>query len=61
MMLDIRAIFDDTQDATHCMITYHGMWKLIEHKAGNKNYISDEPLLALELCIYQGTTVQVHC
>jgi hypothetical protein len=59
MIKDFRVFLDNTQDATHRPAIYSGMWELIQHRSRNKTYISDEPLHAMELCIYHGIKVQV--
>jgi len=48
---DLRSLFDNTQDATHCVAIYSGTREFIKHKSRNKTYISDEQLHAKELCI----------
>jgi len=60
MIKDFRALLDNTQDATHRAAIYSGPREFIKLKSGNKTYISDEQLHAMELCIYHGITVQVE-
>jgi hypothetical protein len=60
MIKDFRALLDNTQDATHRMAIYSGMWELIKLNSRNKTYILDEQLHAMELCIYTGIQVQVQ-
>jgi len=58
MIKDLRALLDNTQDATHRGAIYSGTREFIKHKSHNKTYISDEQLHAMELCIYHGIQVQ---
>jgi hypothetical protein len=60
MIKDFRALLDITQDAMHRAAIYRGKPEIIKHKSGNKTYISDEPLHAMELCIYHSIKVQVE-
>jgi len=60
MIKDLRALLDNTQDATHRVAIYTGTQEFIKHKSLNKTYISDEQLHAMELCIYHGIKVQVE-
>jgi len=59
MIQDFRALLDNTQDATHHVAIYSGSRECIKHMSGNKTYILDEQLHAMELCIYHGIKVQV--
>jgi len=60
MIKDFRALLDNTQDATHRVTIYNGMWQFLKHKSCNMTYISDEQLHAMELCIYHGIKFQVE-
>jgi len=60
MIKDFRALLDNTQDATHRVTIYNGMWEFLKHQSRNKTFISDEQLHAMELCIYRGIKVQVE-
>jgi hypothetical protein len=60
MIKDIRALLDDTQDATHRVTIFKGKWQFLKYKSRNKTYISDEQLHTMELCIYHGIKVQVE-
>jgi len=60
MIKDFRALLDNTQNATHRVAIYSGTWECIKHNSRHKTYISDEPLHAMELCIYHGIKVQVE-
>jgi hypothetical protein len=60
MIKDSRALLDNTQDATHRMAIYSSTQEFIKHKCRNKTFVSDEQLHAMELCIYQGSKVQVE-
>jgi hypothetical protein len=60
MIKDFRALHDNTQDAMHRVAIYSSTLEFIKHKSRNKMYISDEPLHAMELCIYRGIKVQVE-
>jgi hypothetical protein len=57
---DFRALLDDTQEAMHHAAIYCGTQEYIMHKSCTKTYILDEPLHAMELCIYHGIKVQVE-
>jgi len=57
---DVRALLDNTQDATHRVAIYSSTREFILHKSYNNTYISDEQLHAMELCIYHGIKVQVE-
>jgi hypothetical protein len=46
-----RALLDNTQDTMHRMAIYSSTWEYIKNNSGNKTYISDEQLHAMELCI----------
>jgi len=60
MIKDFRALLENTQDAIHCVAIYSGTQEFIKYKSHNKTYISDEPVHAMELCIYHGIEVQVE-
>jgi len=60
MIKDFRALIDNTQDTTHRVAIYRGTLEFIKHKSRTNTYISDEPLHAMELCIYHGIKVQVE-
>jgi hypothetical protein len=60
MIKDFRGLLDNTHDATHRVAIYSGTREVIKHKSRNKTYISDDPLHAMELCIYHGINVQVE-
>jgi hypothetical protein len=60
MIKDFRVFLDNTQDATYCVAIYSGTREFIKPNSGNKRYISDEQLHAMELGIYHGSTVQVE-
>jgi hypothetical protein len=60
MIKGFRAVFNNTQDATHRMAIYSDTGKFIKNTSCNKTYISDEQLHAMELCIYHGIMVQVE-
>jgi len=60
MIKDIRALPDNTQDATHCMAIYSGTHEFIMHKSPNKTYMSDEQPHAMELCSHTGIIVSVE-
>jgi len=60
MIKDVRALLDNTQDATHRLTIYSGTREFIKHKSRNNTYILDEQLHAMELCIYHGIQVQVE-
>jgi hypothetical protein len=60
MIKELRALLDNTQDATHRMAIYCGTWEVIKHQSRKKTYISDEQQHAMELCIYHGIKVQVE-
>jgi hypothetical protein len=60
MIRDVRALLDNTQDATHHVAIYSGTWEFIKHKSRNKMYISDKQLRALKLCIYHAIQIQVE-
>jgi hypothetical protein len=59
MIIDFRALLDNTQDATHRMTIYNGTRKVLKHKCCDKTYISDEQLPAMDLWIYHGIKIQV--
>jgi hypothetical protein len=59
MITDIRALLENTQDATHRVVISSCTWEIIKYKSRNKRYILDEQLHAIELCIYHGIKVQV--
>jgi len=52
VMKDFRALLDNTQDATHCVVVYSGTGQLTKHQGRNKTYILDEQLHTMELWIY---------
>jgi hypothetical protein len=54
------AWLDHTQDAKHRVTIYNSTQEFIKHKSHNKKYISDEPLHAMEFCIYHGIKIQVE-
>ena len=58
MINDFRTLLDNTEDPMHCVAIYSGTPKFIKQKGGNKTYISDEQLHAIELCIYHRINVQ---
>jgi hypothetical protein len=60
MITDFRALLDNTQDATHCVVISSGTPQRIKHKSSNKTYISDEQLYGMELCICHGIKIQVE-
>jgi len=60
MIKVIRALLDNTRDATHRMAIFSGTQEFIKHRSRNKTYISDEQLHAMELCISPGIKVQVE-
>jgi hypothetical protein len=60
MIIDFRALLDNTQDATHRVSIYNGRRKFLNHKSRNKTYISDEQLHTMELCIYHDIKVLVE-
>jgi len=60
MIIDFRALLDNTQDARHRAAIFSGTPEVIKHKSRNKTYKSDEQLLAMELCIFHGIKVQVE-
>jgi len=60
MSKDFRALLDNTQDATHCVTIYKGMWVFIKDMSHNKTFISYEQLHAMELYIYHGIKVQIE-
>jgi len=60
MIKDVRALLDNTQDATHRVAIYSGTREFIKHKCRNMTYILDDQLHAMELCIYHGHKVQVE-
>jgi len=60
MIKVIRALLDNTRDATHRVAIYSGTLEFIKHKSCNKMYISDEQLHAMKLCIYHSIDVQVE-
>jgi hypothetical protein len=60
MLNDFRALLDNIPDATHCMAIYSSTQEFIKHMCRNKAYISDEPLHAMEFCIYSGFQGQVE-
>jgi len=57
---DFRALPNNMQDATHCVIIYNGPLEFIMYKSRNKPYISAEQLHAMELCIYLCIKIQVE-
>jgi hypothetical protein len=60
MIKDLRALLDNTEDATHCTAIYSGTQQFRMHKSGNKTYISNEQQPTMELCIYHCITVQIE-
>jgi hypothetical protein len=60
MIEDIRALLDNTKEATHRVAIHSGTGEFIKHKSRNKIYISDEQLHAMELCIYHVIKIQVE-
>jgi hypothetical protein len=60
MIKDFRALLNNTQNATHHVAIYSGTREFIKHQSGNKTYILDEQLHAMELWIYHGIEVQVE-
>jgi len=48
---DFRALLNNTQHPTHRMAIYRGMRECIKHRSGNKMYIFDERLHAMEITI----------
>jgi hypothetical protein len=60
MIKDFRALLDNTQDATHCMVIYSSTPEFFKLNSCNKTYISDEQLHAMDLCIYHGINIQVE-
>ena len=60
MTNNFRALLDNWQDSTHQVAIYSSTREFLKHKSRNKTYISDEQLLAMELCIYHFNTVQVE-
>jgi len=60
MIKDLRALLDNTQDATHRPAIYSNTWYCIKYKRRNKMYISDKQMNAMELCIYHDIKVQVE-
>jgi len=59
MINHLRALFDNTQEATHHVAIYNCTGHFIKHKSRNKTNISDQQLHAMELCIFHGIKVQV--
>jgi len=57
---DFKAFLNNKQDAMHRVALYSGTWQFIWHKSGNKMYIPDEQLHAMEIWIYHGIKVQVE-
>jgi len=57
---DFRALLHNTQDAIHRVAIYWGTREFIKNQSCKKTYLSDEPLHAMELCIYHGIMVQVE-
>jgi hypothetical protein len=49
MIKNLRALLNNTQDATHRVAIYGGTWVLIKDKSHNKTYISVDQLHAMEL------------
>jgi hypothetical protein len=60
LIKNFRALLDNTQDATHFVAIYSGMWEFIKHNSRNNPYISDEQLHVIELCIYPHIKIQVQ-
>jgi len=60
MIKDFRALHDNTQDAMHRVTIFSTTREFIKHQRHNKQYISDEQLHTMELCIYHGIRVQVE-
>jgi len=60
MIKYFRTLLDNTQDLTRCVAIHSATRDFIKYKSLNKKYISDEPLHAMELCIYHGIMVQVE-
>ena len=58
MIKDIRALLNNTPDATHLMAICSGTREFNKHMSSNKAYILDEQLHAMELCIHHGIKVQ---
>jgi hypothetical protein len=60
MNKDIGALLADTQDATHHLTIYNGMWEIIKPKSHTMTYRSEEQLHPIELWIYHGINAQVE-
>jgi hypothetical protein len=56
---DLRALRDNERDPTHHAAIYCGMPEFILCKSGNRMYISDKQLYAMDLCIYHGLKLQL--
>jgi len=60
MIRHFSSLLDTTQNRTHHMTMYNGTREFFKYKSRNKMDLSDEQLLAMELCIYQGINYQVE-
>jgi len=60
MIIDFRALLDNTQDSAHGVSTYNSMREYIKHMTRNKTYMSDEQQPTMGLCIDHDIKVQVE-
>jgi hypothetical protein len=60
MINDFRARLNITQDVTHQLAIYSGMWEFFKHKSHNKTYISNEQLHTIEFCMSPGIKVHIE-
>jgi hypothetical protein len=60
MVIDFRALHDNTQDAMHHMTIFSATHEFVKCKSRNKSYISNEQLHVIELCIYHGIKIHVE-
>jgi hypothetical protein len=60
LIKDFGALLDSTEDPSQREALYNGVREIIKQRSSNGTYLSDDQLLAVELCVYHGVKVEVE-